>query len=362
MAPDKEGEMPDVFLSYASRDREAALEIQRALAARGIDVFWDQETPPGQDWDTWIRGKLTACKVAIVLWSRASIQSPNVRHEAIVARDANKLVPVMIEKLKPSDFPMGLYLVQAVELTDWRNASGKGMARLIAEIEVRTGTKAPGAAAAPPAPRTAKVNWVGVAIGILLVAGATALTQWIYSPKTPTSSGLTSLPCSNGLPRLNTGDCPSFDPNRVLTPAAECLDGSTPTDGVCANGNRPIPPAPVLGGGGGARADAASSLFSFKMQGRWRASSTQPCADALLIVAVQPNQIALHTGDDSQILEITSDNELGTRGRVVAATRAVSLDNLFQFMPGQPDGDTPSLIVVNDSNGSSETLSLCELT
>jgi len=261
--------MPDVFLSYSSRDREAAEQIQQALATRGIDVFWDQETPPGQDWDTWIRGKLKACKVAIVLWSRASIQSPNVKHEAIVARDAHKLVPVMIEKLKPSDFPMGLYLVQAVDLTDWRNPDGKGMARLVAEIETRTGLVASAPTGGVPKPATRKINWVGVAIGILAVAGATALTQWIYSPKTtPAAPGLTSLPCSNGLPRLNTGECPSFDPNRVLTPAAECLDGSTPVDGVCANGNRPIPPAPVLGAGDGARADAGGGL-SGRILGRW---------------------------------------------------------------------------------------------
>ena len=59
--------MPDVFLSYSSKDRAAAQRVQQTLEACGIDVFWDQETPPGQDWDTWIRGKLTACKLAVSL-------------------------------------------------------------------------------------------------------------------------------------------------------------------------------------------------------------------------------------------------------------------------------------------------------
>jgi hypothetical protein len=80
--------MADVFLSYSSKDRAAAQRVQEALSARGIDVFWDQATPPGQDWDTWIRSKLANSKLAIVLWSRESVKSDNVRHEALVARKA----------------------------------------------------------------------------------------------------------------------------------------------------------------------------------------------------------------------------------------------------------------------------------
>src|ERR1700749_3020949 len=113
--------MADVFLSYSSTDRPAAERGEKALTAAGVDVFWDQEVPVGQDWDTWLRSKLQGARVAVVLWSKASIASPNVRHEAMIARDAKKLVPTMIEALTPEDFPMGLYLLQTVALQDWRN-------------------------------------------------------------------------------------------------------------------------------------------------------------------------------------------------------------------------------------------------
>ena len=320
--------MPDVFLSYSSHDREAALQIQRVLAARGVDVFWDQETPPGQDWDTWIRGKLTACKVAIVLWSRQSIQSPNVRHEAIVARDASKLVPVMIEKLKPSDFPMGLYLVQAVDLTDWRNADGKGMARLVAEIETRIGAKPAGAAPIPPPAPARRINWVGVAIGVVLVAGATALTQWIYSPKiTPASPGLTSMPCSNGLPRLSTGECPGFDPSRVLTRAAECLDSSTPVDGVCANGNRPIPPAPVLGAGDGGRAMAAG--LASQLAGRWHWDG-QTCENGTVITLSSGQLIFATQGETPLTHRVDSDTLEEIRTTIVSPETHAGQDYSFK--------------------------------
>ena len=262
--------MADVFLSYSSKDRAAAQRVQETLSARGIDVFWDQATPPGQDWDTWIRSKLANSKVAIVLWSRESVKSDNVRHEALVARKAKKLLPAMIDPIAAEDLPMGLYVVQATNLTDWRNAESAGLARLVAEVESRVGKRSPQPIQPATSQPARKINWLGVAVGVVLVAGATGLTQWIYSPKpAPASPGLTSLGCANGLPRMSTGECPAIDPSRVLTaPSATCLDGSSPLDGVCANGNRPIPPAPVLGAGGGERAQAGEGLAT-KILGRW---------------------------------------------------------------------------------------------
>src|SRR5262245_33872721 len=131
--------LADVFLSYSSKDRKAAERVERALSGQGIEVFWDQETPPGVDWDNWIRDKLGNAKVAVVLWSKDSIASPNVRHEAIVARDVGKLMPAMMETLSPADFPMGLYLVQGVQRQDWRDAQSPGMERLVAEVQARLG-------------------------------------------------------------------------------------------------------------------------------------------------------------------------------------------------------------------------------
>ena len=81
------------------------MQLQSALIARGLDVFWDQAVPPGQDWDGWIRSKLSRARVVVVLWSKTSVASPNVRHEAMIARDAGKLVPVLIDDLQPTDFP-----------------------------------------------------------------------------------------------------------------------------------------------------------------------------------------------------------------------------------------------------------------
>jgi TIR domain len=109
----------DIFFSYSSRDRERVRRVRDALADKGFDVFWDQQTPAGIDWDTWIRGELTKSKCAVVFWSAASAASDNVRHEATVAKRQGKLISVFIEQLTEVDIPLGLYAQQAANLADW---------------------------------------------------------------------------------------------------------------------------------------------------------------------------------------------------------------------------------------------------
>lgn len=129
--------MEDVFLSYSSKDRAMAVRVQRALEAEGLSVFWDQETPVGRDWNTWIGEKLTGAKVAVVLWSKASVGSPNVVHEATIAHQRGRLVPAVIEGLRPEEFPMGFYTVQGADLRGFNGGNHPGMAKLAAAVRAR---------------------------------------------------------------------------------------------------------------------------------------------------------------------------------------------------------------------------------
>lgn len=111
--------MTDVFFSYSSRDRDRVRPIRDALAAQGFDVFWDQTVPAGVDWDTWIRQHLSKAKCVVVVWTRSSVASDNVRHEATVAKSQGKLVPVLLEEMGAESFPMGLFSVQGANLSAW---------------------------------------------------------------------------------------------------------------------------------------------------------------------------------------------------------------------------------------------------
>jgi hypothetical protein len=126
----------DIFFSYKSVDRDRVRVIHDALTAEGFDVFWDQEVEAGIDWDTWIRNHLTQSKCVLVFWSNQSIESDNVRHEATVAKRQNKLIHALLDPLTAEQFPMGLYTVQAANLTDWKgDAEDAEWKKLCREVE-----------------------------------------------------------------------------------------------------------------------------------------------------------------------------------------------------------------------------------
>jgi len=181
--------MKDVFLSYSSKDRPKAALIERALEGAGFSVFWDQEIPPGRDWDSWIREHLNGAKVAIVLWSKTSVASANVKHEAMIAKENSKLIPALIEPLTPSDFPMGMYLTQAVLLADYRGGEHAGMAKLISEVSARIGRAAtPGTAPRKGLPPAA------VALGLVAAAALASALVWGGANMLPKPTQIAAAP------------------------------------------------------------------------------------------------------------------------------------------------------------------------
>ena len=64
--------MSDIFISYASADRERAKVIAEALAARGFSVWWDRVIPPGRQFDEVIEVAVDASRCVVVLWSKTS--------------------------------------------------------------------------------------------------------------------------------------------------------------------------------------------------------------------------------------------------------------------------------------------------
>jgi hypothetical protein len=130
--------MTDIFFSYSSKDRERVRPIRDALAAEGFDVFWDQAVPTGIDWDTWIRRHLNEAKCAMAFWSASSVVSDNVRHEATIAKQHGKLVPVLLDPLAAEQFPMGLYALQAANLAAWTGETqNEEWLKLHSEVEAK---------------------------------------------------------------------------------------------------------------------------------------------------------------------------------------------------------------------------------
>lgn len=77
--------MSDVFIRYASNDRERARRLATALGARGWSVWWDPSIRVGQNFDEVIERELGTAKT-IVVWSNDSIASGWVKIEAVHSR------------------------------------------------------------------------------------------------------------------------------------------------------------------------------------------------------------------------------------------------------------------------------------
>jgi len=142
MLPDRRhvamGSTVDIFFSYRSDDRERVRAVREALMTHGFDVFWDQEVPTGKNWNTWILEALGRARCVVVFWSRTSVTSTNVHHEATIAREQDKLIPVLLDPLSASEFPLGHYTTQAARLTDWRGDElDPEWKRFLSDIEAR---------------------------------------------------------------------------------------------------------------------------------------------------------------------------------------------------------------------------------
>jgi hypothetical protein len=181
--------MADIFLSYASKDRERARPLANALQSLGWSVWWDRKIPAGRTFAGVIEAAITESRRVIVLWSHESVKSQWVREEAEEGRKRGKLIPVIIDKVEP---PMGFRAIQAADLVGWDGASTTaGFEQLVADLtpllgtppdgRATTGWRAPLKAALmdtssaderrPPSRRMRYWIPVGIAIAIVAFAG-----------------------------------------------------------------------------------------------------------------------------------------------------------------------------------------------
>lgn len=136
--------MTDIFLSYTEKDREQARRVAAMLESVGWTVWWDRRIPAGETWRTVLEKALENMRCMIVLWSARSIESEWVYEEATEGRRQGKLVPVLIEAVRP---PAGFREIQAADLTDWDGTREfEGLRMLLADLENMLGkpSAAPG--------------------------------------------------------------------------------------------------------------------------------------------------------------------------------------------------------------------------
>jgi beta-lactam-binding protein with PASTA domain len=108
--------MSQVFLSYASADRDRAKRLADAMQRFGYQVWWDRQIAPGRSFDEVIEEALNRSACVVVLWSATSVTSQWVKTEAAEAASRQILVPARIDDVK---IPLEFRRVQAADLTRW---------------------------------------------------------------------------------------------------------------------------------------------------------------------------------------------------------------------------------------------------
>ena len=122
--------MSDVFISYASEDRDRVRPLAEALQKRGFNIWWDRSLAAGQDYSQIIERELRGAKAVIVVWTRGSTASTFVRDEAGRARDEGRLVPVMLDRV---EIPLGFGAFQAEDFTRWNGGPTAPQMQLLEE-------------------------------------------------------------------------------------------------------------------------------------------------------------------------------------------------------------------------------------
>jgi hypothetical protein len=124
--------MADVFISYASEDRERVRPLAEALQARGFSVWWDRALAAGDDYARVIERELSASRAVVVVWTRASTQSAFVRDEAARARDQGRLVPIRLDR--EAELPLGFGSFQAEDFSGWSGGPETPEVGIISEV------------------------------------------------------------------------------------------------------------------------------------------------------------------------------------------------------------------------------------
>ena len=108
--------MADIFISYSRSDHERVARLAEALQSDGYATWWDSDLAGGVEYSREIETRINAAKAVLVVWSRQSVESTWVADEAELARDAGKLIPLVIDDIQPK---IGFRQFQSIDFSHW---------------------------------------------------------------------------------------------------------------------------------------------------------------------------------------------------------------------------------------------------
>jgi tetratricopeptide (TPR) repeat protein len=173
----------DIFISYASQDRDRVLPLVTALKARGWSVWWDREIVPGARFEARIEDALAQARCVVVVWTETSVASDWVRAEALEGLGRHVLVPLTLD---PVRLPLSFRHQNAAQLNGWTgDPEHAEYKRLITGIEEVLAGIAVDEDSVPVAeqPRRSRRRQRTVAAGIVGALLLAAGLWWAWQPR-----------------------------------------------------------------------------------------------------------------------------------------------------------------------------------
>ncbi len=173
----------DVFVSYASPDRETARLVHAAFSRAGLAAWFDRrDVRVGRDWAAEIANAIRSSRLILLVLSGSTANSTNVRDELAVARELGKDLVVLRVDSAPMDDAILYWAARPQRLEIPRQELAERVAEVVQAVKERLRDDAPAtsvAASASGAPDSAPVARRVRAWGVRIAVGAAAaLATW----------------------------------------------------------------------------------------------------------------------------------------------------------------------------------------
>jgi hypothetical protein len=176
--------MADVFVSYASPDRDLAFRIADFLERDGITCWIaPRDVPPGVEYGAAILDGIENCRALVLVLSEHSNDSQFVRKEVERAVSKTKAVlPVRVREVVPSG-SLEFFISSAQWVDAWRSPMEQHLAQLAVAIKaITSGGSGAAAPVGPLARKKSRVLPLAIAAAVLVIlagAGLFVLKPWL---------------------------------------------------------------------------------------------------------------------------------------------------------------------------------------